>query len=639
MCGIAGFSGDFSPDLLDRMNVRIAHRGPDDSGTLFLPERRIGLAHRRLSIIDLSPLGHQPMWDVTWNAAIIFNGEIYNYRELRDSLASVGYKFRSRSDTEVLLNMYLRHGENMASMLNGIFAFAIWDRKREILFVARDGLGVKPLYFSESPKGFIFASEIKALLEDPSVERQLDPVAICYHLIYLWSPAPQTILRNVKKLEPGHFMVVRDGVIQKKLRFYDLPYDQPLEDVSGEEAVTLVRDATRLAVERQMVADVPVGAFLSGGVDSSMVAAMARDHVSNGKLQCFTIGFSGEASKTEGMAEDLLYAKKVAGHLGVDLHTVYVGPEMIYDLERMIYHLDEPQADPAPLNVLYISKLAREHSIKVLLSGAGGDDLFTGYRRHKALFYEKYWEWLPNPFRKGLRDLTQGIHALAPFGRRIAKAFQYSDMEKNERLASYFYWIDPAVVKNLAGPVLMDAMQEFEASRPLLQSLGCLPENTPELNRMLYLEAKHFLADHNLNYTDKMSMATGVEVRVPYLDYDLVALAARLPLNCKQNGATGKWVLKRAAAPFLPQGVVNRPKIGFGAPLRRWLDVELKPLAEDILSYATITKRGLFDPGKVRETVEMDSHGKIDAAYTIFALICIEIWCRVFLDGAGKNHS
>ncbi len=535
--------------------------------------------------------------------------------------------------------MYLRHGEAMAPMLNGIFAFAIWDRKREILFVARDGLGVKPLYFSESPKGFIFASEIKALLEDPGVERQLDPVAVCYYLTYLWSPAPQTILRNVKKLEPGHFMLVKDGRIYKKVRFYDLPYDQPLEDVSGEEAARLLRDAIRLAVERQMVADVPVGAFLSGGLDSSLVAAMAKDHVSNARLQCFTIGFTGEASKTEGMAEDLQYAKKVAEHLGVDLHTIYVGPEMINDLERMIYHLDEPQADPASLNVLFISQLAREHSIKVLLSGAGGDDIFTGYRRHKALFYEKYWEWLPNPFRKGLRDLTQGIYSLVPSARRIAKAFQYSDMEKNDRLASYFYWIDPAVVKNLAGPVLMNSMEEFEASRPLLQSLGSLPENTPDLNRMLYIEGKYFLADHNLRYTDKMSMATGVEVRVPYLDHDLVALAARLPLNCKQNGATGKWVLKKAAEPFLPREVIYRPKTGFGAPLRRWLNAELKPLADDILSYSNITKRGLFDPAKVREIVEMDRRGVIDAAYTIFALICVEVWCRIFLDGAGKNHS
>lgn len=270
--------------------------------------------------------------------------------------------------------------------------------------------------------------------------------------------------------------------------------------------------------------------------------------------------------------------------------------QMINDLERMIYHLDEPQADPASLNVLFISQLAREHSIKVLLSGAGGDDIFTGYRRHKALFYEKYWEWLPNPFRKGLRDLTQGIYSLVPSARRIAKAFQYSDMEKNDRLASYFYWIDPAVVKNLAGPVLMNSMEEFEASRPLLQSLGSLPENTPDLNRMLYIEGKYFLADHNLRYTDKMSMATGVEVRVPYLDHDLVALAARLPLNCKQNGATGKWVLKKAAEPFLPREVIYRPKTGFGAPLRRWLNAELKPLADDILSYSQHYKKRPLRP-------------------------------------------
>jgi len=615
---------------------RIAHRGPDDAGGCIIAEKGIGLGHRRLSIIDLSPLGHQPMWDVTGSALIVFNGEIYNYRELRASLAAEGYGFRSKSDTEVLLNLYLRDGAEMLPKLNGIFAFAIWDKNKEILFLARDGLGVKPLYYSETPKGFIFASEIKALLEEPGIERDLDPRAIACYLTYLWSPEPRTILKGVKKLEAGHLMIVRDGKITGHKRYYDLPYHRPIANISYKDAVVQVREATRNAVERQMVADVPVGAFLSGGLDSSMVAALAKDYVTNGKLQCFTIGFPDSASSVEGMVDDLPYARKVAEHLGVDLHSVYVGPEMANHLEDMIYHLDEPQGDPAPLNVLFISKLAREHGITVLLSGAGGDDIFSGYRRHEALSLERYWDWMPQSFKRGLRDLTQHMPLLTPSGRRIAKAFQYAHLEGDERLVSYFNWIDPSVVSGLAGPLLKEGLNNADAFNPLIETLSRLPKDTPALNRMLYLEAKHFLADHNLNYTDKMSMAAGVEVRVPLLDLDLVALAAGLPVKFKQNGTTGKWIFTKAAEPYLPRVILNRPKTGFGAPLRRWLRVELKSVVDNVLSEASLARRGIFEPGKVRELVRMDRLGKIDAAYTIFAIICIEVWCRIFLDRGGK---
>jgi asparagine synthase (glutamine-hydrolysing) len=385
-----------------------------------------------------------------------------------------------------------------------------------------------------------------------------------------------------------------------------------------------------------MVADVPVGAFLSGGLDSSMVAALAKDSVTNGKLQCFTIECSGSASAVEGMVDDLPYAKRAAEHLGVDLHTVHVGPDMANHLEDMIYHLDEPQGDPAPLNVLFISKLAREHGITVLLSGAGGDDIFSGYRRHLALSRERYWNWMPQPARRCLRNLTQRLPLLTPSMRRVAKAFQYAHLDGDERLAGYFNWIDPTVVSGLAGPLLKEGLRGREDSNPLIESLSRLPKDTHALNRMLYLEAKHFLADHNLNYTDKMSMAAGVEVRVPLLDLDLVALAAGLPVKFKQNGTSGKWIFKKAAEPFLPRSIINRPKTGFGAPIRRWLRVELKSMVDDVLSKASLTRRGIFDPERVRELVKMDRLGRIDAAYTIFAIICIEVWCRIFLDRGGK---
>ena len=634
MCGIAGFSGDFPADLLGRMNVRIAHRGPDDAGICMIQES-VGMAHRRLSIIDISPLGHQPMWDSTNTVAIVFNGEIYNYRELRAELVALGFHFESQSDTEVLLNLYLRDGESMFARLNGVFAFAIWDSRNESLLLARDGLGVKPLYYAETPKGFLFASELKALLEEPSVDRTLNIEAVYYYLIYLWCPAPHTMLNSVKKLEPGYAMVVKSGQIKRSWRYYDLPYVQPVESLTETAAVFQVEEALRKAVTRQMVADVPVGAFLSGGLDSSAIVAFAKDTAPEHKLQCFTIGFKDRAAQSEGMTEDLPYAQRVAEHLGVDLHTIYVGPEMANRLEEMIYHLDEPQADPAPLNALFISELAREHGVKVLLSGAGGDDIFTGYRRHYALMQEKYWEWMPGFARNTISKAARWMPSSGSFGRRFGKALQYANLDGDERIASYFYWSRPETLKRLYGPRLREAALAVSYPAPLLASLANLSADTPKLNRMLYLEGKHFLADHNLNYTDKMSMAAGVEVRVPLLDPDLVALAARLPIEYKQNGRVGKWIFKKAMEPYLPRDIIYRPKTGFGAPLRHWLRYELRPVVEDVLSKGAIDSRGLFDSAGVQDLIKDDREGRIDGTYTIFSLICIELWCRIFIDGKG----
>ncbi len=638
MCGIAGFSGEFSKDLLEKMSRRISHRGPDDNGDYFLRDKGIGLAHRRLSIIDLSPLGHQPMWDRTNTVAIVFNGEIYNFRELRADLVASGFQFNSQSDTEVLLNLYLRDGEMMFSRLNGIFAFAIWDTRDDSLLLARDGLGVKPLYCAQTPKGFLFASELKALLEEPSIDRSLNDQAAHYHLIYLWCPAPHTMLNGVRKLEPGHAMVVKDGRTKRIWRFYDLPYDQPMKPLAEDTAISMVRGALREAVTRQMVADVPVGAFLSGGLDSSAIAVFAKDIVPDRKLQCFTIGFKDKSGDVEGITEDLPYAQRVAKHLGVDLHTIYVGPEMAQRLEEMIYHLDEPQADPAPLNALFICQLAREHGLKVILSGAGGDDIFTGYRRHYALAQEKFWEWMPGWARQGLSKAVCLLPQSNTLGRRFNKAFRYAGLNGDERLASYFYWSSPEALGSLYGPRLRDSASSASYSAPLLSSLENLAADTPKLNRMLYLEGKHFLADHNLNYTDKMSMAAGVEARVPLLDPDLVRLAARLPLQYKQRGKVGKWIFKKAMEPYLPKEVIYRPKSGFGVPLRHWLRHELRPVVEDVLSRHSIEARGLFDATGVQEFINKDRNGQLDGTYTIFSMVCMELWCRIFLDRNGLRQ-
>lgn len=638
MCGIAGFIGDYPEELLSAMNRTLAHRGPDDYGELFDPERRLGLAHRRLSIIDLTPRGRQPMWDETGQVAIVYNGELFNYKEQRARLKAAGHGFKSDSDTEVILNLYLRYGEGIFSKLNGMYAFAIWDSRDETLLVARDGVGVKPLYYSESSKGFVFASELKALLQSPDVSRELDHQAIHSYLTYLWCPAPRTMLESIKKLEPGYALRIKNGRVAKRWCFYDLPFDQAIVPMSEEEAIEEVRLAVEKAVERQMVADVPIGALLSGGLDSSSVVAFARNAASQQKFKCFTIGFKDQSFANEGWAEDLPYAKRVAEHLDVDLETIYVGPEMASEVESMVYHLDEPQADFAPINTYFICKLARDHGIKVLLSGAGGDDLFSGYRRHYALNMELSWSWLPLFIRKNLRRAARRIPSNSVRMRRIAKAFSYADLDGDSRLSSYFQWIEPSLLHKIYSPDMLSQIDTSGRNDPLVQSLSRLPARMSDLNRMLYLDGKHFLADHNLNYFDKMSMATGVEVRVPLLDPDLISLAARLPVTMKQKGGVSKWVLKKAMEGTLPHDVIYRPKSGFGVPLRVWLNNPLRPLVNDTLSESSISSRGLFDFQAVRELQRQTQTGAIDATYTILSMLCIELWCRMFLDSNPPSH-
>lgn len=637
MCGIAGFLGHYNSTLLEEMNHLQAHRGPDDGGTWHDKDHGVGLAHRRLSIIDLSSAGHQPMWDANRQAVITFNGEIYNYHELRADLKKDGFQFNSFTDTEVVLNLYLRYGTDCLGFLNGIFAFSLWDARARRLLLARDGFGIKPLYYAQTKDGFVFASEIKSLMRVPDLNIELDAEALFYYVSYLYAPCPHSPLKAVRKFRPGHAAWVGSEGIEKKWQFYHLPYDQPVSDMSEVEAEQRLRLLLDRAVQRQMVADVPVGAFLSGGLDSSSIVAFARKYHTRGRMDCFTIGFKEGMIAAEGMADDLPYAQQVAEYLDVNLHTVEVGAEMALRFEEMVYQLDEPQADPAPLNALFICELARKRGIKVLLSGAGGDDVFSGYRRHFALSQEIFWEWLPLSARKTLQSITQLAPADSAWGRRISKAFRYAHESPQRRLASYFLWIEPHWLQKLAGERLRDEVRDFDPLGPMMEVLLGLPSDTPRLNQMLALDASFFLTDHNLNYTDKMSMATGVEVRVPFLDPDLVAFAASLPPKLKQRGKTGKWIFKRSMESLLPREVIYRPKSGFGAPLRAWLKHELKGYVEDMLSPSSLRNRGLFDVKTVQLLIAHDSTGRIDASYPIFALICIELWCRLFVDRVSRD--
>lgn len=636
MCGIVGFSGSFEVQALRTAVRASAHRGPDDSGIFVESANGVGLGHARLSILELSPLGHQPMLSDDGQVVLVFNGEIYNFRELRTQLESEGHVFRSHSDTEVLLALYRARGEAMLDLLNGIYAFTIFDRADHSLFLACDAMSIKPLYFSEGPRGFVFASELKALLAFGDIGTSLDVAALSRYLGFLWSPGGSTPLKGVHRLGPGEAMRVKNGHVVRRWNWASSTWKGCTTGLDVAEAIRRVQGGVRTAVQRQMVSDVPVGAFLSGGLDSSAVVAMAREISPD--IDCFTINTG--AVRDAGVTDDLPYARQVAKHLGVKLHEIRVdSSRMAADLEQMVFQLDEPLADPAPLNVLYISQLARQHGVKVLLSGAGGDDLFTGYRRHRALMLERYWAWMPQAARQGLRSMTSRFGQGGALGRRAAKAFAHANLPPDKRLAGYFLWADPARVLSLFAPEHRAALSNEVMTAPLDEYLGALAPGLPPLQRMLALEQRFFLTDHNLLYTDKMSMAAGVEVRVPFLDNDLVALANALPPGFKQRGAEGKWVLKKAMEPYLPRKVIYRPKTGFGAPLRHWLRHELRELVDDTLSAETLRRRGLFDPLAVAALVAYDRDGRVDAAYTILGLVCIEIWCRQFLDKASRKEA
>ena len=378
------------------------------------------------------------------------------------------------------------------------------------------------------------------------------------------------------------------------------------------------------AIERQLVADVKVGAFLSGGLDSSAIAAFAARKLGAENLPCYTI--SVDQSAMDGMHTDLPYARKVARHLGVSLEVVKVDAAHVINLPQLIFDLDEPQADMAPLNAKYIASLARQQGVKVLLSGAGGDDLLAGYRRHFALSKERYWARFPKICRQQLQRWSGILPKSHPLLRRFSKAFEHASLNELERLTKYFHWLNAEVVADLFLAPLPTCCD------PVVAYLSKLPTSMTPLQKMLQLETKFFLADHNLNYTDKVSMAEGVEIRVPLIDLEMVRLAAKIPDAHKLRGRHGKWIFKKTMEKLLPREVVYRPKTGFGAPVRSWLRNELKKTVNEVLSERSIRSRGLFNYAKVKELVERDRAGKIDAAYTILALMAIEYWCRQFID-------
>lgn len=627
MCGIVGsFGSELSLNALPLQSI--SHRGPDDQGSY--QYNKVLLGHTRLSILDLSANGHQPMTSADDQLVIVYNGEIYNHLDIRKELGETGYK--STSDTETLLFAYRKWGMGMLQKLNGIFAFALLDKSKQKLFVVRDHFGVKPLYYFRKNNTLLFGSELKALLAFPEFDRTVDYTALVNYLNFLWSPGEKTPFQFVRKLLPGHYMEIdlQQETIADPVKYYEVPFNGQYAYKKEDEALAALDAHLTNAVHRQMLSDVPLGFFLSGGLDSSAIVALAAKQQAADSLTCYTTDVKD--NDFEGYANDLPYAKKVAAHLGVRLNVIPSRSDIVRDFDSMIYHLDEPQADPAPFHVLNICKAARQDGIKVMLGGAAGDDIFSGYRSHQALYYERYFRLIPPFAGKGIKEMVSWLGTSNPMARRLRKLTANFDKTTVERMYGYAEWLPLATNKGLFA---LDKRQQVDAYHPAdyyFQLLQQIPQEKNLLNQKLFWEMKGFLPDHNLNYTDKMSMAVGVEARVPFLDTELVDFATQLHPDLKMKGTVTKYLLKKLMEQYLPHDIIYRPKTGFGGPVREWVKSDLKEKISDELSAENLRRRGIFDAAAVQQLIADNQSGKIDAAYSIWGLLAIESWFRQFVD-------
>lgn len=631
VCGICGIVGRADAELMKLMLARIAHRGPDDEG-IYLDEASsgegVGLGHRRLSIIDLSPAGHEPMSDQSGQLWLTYNGEVYNFRQLRGELERLGYRFRSNTDAEVILYAYMEWGASCLQKLNGMFAFAIWDRRDGSLFLARDRLGIKPLYYAQTPAGFAFASEIKALLAIPGFEPAVDLEALDQFMTFLWVPDPKTAFRNVYKLQPGCYLIYRDGRAQIR-QYWDLRFEED-ESLSEEEWIELVRHQVSRSVRAEMVSDVPIGTFLSGGLDSSSIVALMS--AAADEIKTYTFGFRSEDLRYDIIPDDIRYARLVGRKFNVDYREEFLEPRVLELLPELVYHMDEPVADPAALTSYLICRAARS-SLKVLLSGMGGDEIFAGYPRHLAVklaeFYNLIPQFIARPIVAALPGARPGpFTAIFRNAKKLARSAHLPPRERYLGFGTYFWPDDKERIYSTDFAAAARAFDPYSAHRDYFERVA----DQDFVNQMIYVDLKTFLPCLNLTYTDKTSMAASVEVRVPLLDHELVELVARIPARLKLKGLTGKYIFKRAAEAWLPRQIIYRKKAGFSAPIRAWLVRDLKGVVEDLLSESNVRRRGYFNYAEVRRLIAENLSGREDNSLKIFQLLVLELWHRAFID-------
>ena len=625
MCGIAGFvessrtMSPFGPDqsraLVHRMCDVIRHRGPDDEGVWL--DEGVALGMRRLSIIDLST-GHQPIHNEDQTVWIVFNGEIYNFRELRRELEGAGHRFYTSTDTEVIVHAYEEWGQGAITRLRGMFGLAIWDIRTRTLLVARDRIGIKPMYYATDNGRLYFGSELKSLLEAPGLPRDLDAAALDHYLSFLYTPGDGSIFKSVRKLPPGHLMTWQDGRLTIE-QYWQMPVTETFTG-SEDEAIAQLRAVLSDAVRSHMISDVPLGAFLSGGVDSSLVVGLMSE-LSSARVKTFSIGFDEPAF------DELGHARRVADHFGTEHHEFVVQPDGVGILDKLIAHFDEPFADSSAIPTWYVSEMARRH-VTVVLSGDGGDELFGGYDRY-----------LPHPhvaaFDRYSPRALRRVAALAadrlPHGARGKNFLRHVGRDDQGRYLDAIRFFGADEKPALLTPELQRAIDGPDAEARLARHFARLSP-LPWPSQMMRFDAETYLPEDILTKVDRMSMAHSIESRVPLLDNEVIAFAATLPASMKIKNGRRKHVLKEVAATLLPRDIIDRKKQGFGVPLGTWFRGHLRELFADTLLSPTTLQRGYFQPAFVKRIVAEHLAGTRDHTLRLWQLLVFERWHREYVD-------
>ncbi len=636
MCGIAGFIGFEDNAALALQANRIQqHRGPDNQQ--IWNGDHIAFAHQRLSIIDLSEAGNQPIHK--YNLVIIFNGEIYNYKELQEKLVrEKQVTFNSSSDTEVVLEMYKQYGAACLDHFIGMFAFAIYDKDSTELFIARDHFGIKPVFYTQINGALAFSSELKTLVNIPEFDKRINHKALVSSINYRWVSGNDSMFTGCFKLPAAHYMTYKKGQNIKLVKYWDLEekiQQSPDEGTAAEEIANLMESA----VKRHMVADVPVSSFLSGGLDSSLISVLAKK--TNSKLSTFTIGTDDKDQKVESMPDDEKYARILADTFDLDHHVITISPDILKDFPNMVRTLDEPIGDPAAINTYLICKAAKTKGVKVLLSGMGADEIFFGYRRQKATLMALRFNKLPK-FVKYAAIKTVGLLPVKLFGKgfklgRWAKRFiGFANMPIDKAYMRSYSYYDSGELKELLTPGYWNAIDQINDEHKRIFEEKFKDDS---INRICNTDISMFMLGLNLTYTDRASMAASVEVRVPFIDKLVITKAMQVPGSLKIKNGESKYILKKAAERFLPKKIIYRAKASFGAPIRSWISGDLKPMVDELLSKETTEKRGFFNFDFIKKIIDNDRNGVEDNAYQIYQLLTLELWCREYLDKNAEPHA
>jgi asparagine synthase (glutamine-hydrolysing) len=626
VCGIAGIvRSDGAPvdrELLSRMNEAIRHRGPDEDGFYF--SAGVGLAMRRLAIIDLKS-GQQPIHNQGSTAWIVFNGEIYNYRELREQLEKLGHRFYTDSDTEAIVHAYDQYGTDCPKYLRGMFAFAIWDERAKSLFLARDRVGKKPLLYAQLEGELVFGSEFTAVLEHPRVSRDVDFEAIHHYLSFICVPAPLTAYRAIRKLEPGHWLLWREGEIKTE-RYWQLDFSRKQnigEEEAGERVVELLRDAVRV----RLMSEVPLGAFLSGGIDSSAVVALMAQESSE-KIKTFSIGFD------EQDFSELHHARRVAEHVGADHHEFIVRPDAMEILPTLVEHYGEPFADSSAIPSYYVSKETRAY-VTVALNGDGGDECFAGYQRYAAMKIAQQYASLPGALRDSV--IANVVSALPGFDARqnpLRKAKRFIAAASLPPVERYLRWVsafDEAAKQNLYSAAFRHETEGFRTAS-ILEPWFAKANGAGIVDASLLTDTMTYLPNDLLVKMDIASMTVSLEARSPFLDHHLMEFAAGLPEKLKLRRLTTKYLLKRVLRKLVPAENLNRSKMGFGVPIGHWFRGAMQPFLRETLLSEKALGRGLFQPEMVRQLIDSHVAAKADHSHRLWSLLMLELWYQRFID-------